>query len=233
MHLLKRYLHHLYKKTTDLNFQNILSQLEVNPKAKLLDLGCDDGKKTIAYANKIHTDKIYGIEIVGKQAKKAIKKGIKVRVIDMNKSWPYPNNFFDAVIANQVIEHVSNIDHFVSEMKRVLRKGGYAIISTENGSSWHNIFAAIMGWQIFSLTNISSKKSGIGNPLALHRNETLKFSSWTHKTIFNFLGLKELFQLYNFKCVSCRGSGYYPFPSLFGKYDTKHSHYLSIKVIKQ
>lgn len=52
-----------------------------------------------------------------------------------------------------MIEHVSNVDLFVSEVFRVLKKGGHAVISTENGSSWHNVFAAAMGWQIFSLTN--------------------------------------------------------------------------------
>lgn len=142
------------------------------------------------------------------------------------------NNSVDVITANQVIEHVPNIDHFVSELKRILKKGGYAVISTENGSSWHNIFASIMGWQIFSLTNVSEKQSGIGNPLALHQNETFVTSSWTHKTIFNYQGLIDLFRLYGLKIIDIKGSGYHPFYPSLARFDVKHAHYLAIKIRK-
>lgn len=229
--MFKKYLEYLYKKTVELNRKNIKSQLEVNPEAKYLDLGCNDGQETIKNANIIRTKKIYGIEIIKKQAGKAKEWGMNVWIGDLNKKWKYPNNYFDVITANQVIEHVSDVDHFITEIKRVLKKGGYTIISTENGSSWHNIFASIMGWQTFSLTAISIKMCGIGNPLALHRKKKNK-NYWTHKTIFNYLGLKEILELYNFKIGSCLGSGYHPFPPIFGSFDIKHSHYLSFKIQK-
>jgi hypothetical protein len=53
--------------------------------------------------------------------------------------------------------------------------------------SW-NIFAAAMGWQIFSLTNVSAMSSGVGNPLALHHGHRRALASWTHKAIFNYRG---------------------------------------------
>ena len=82
--------------------------------------------------------------------------------------------------ANQVIEHLYETDSFVNEIPRVLRKDGYAVISTEALSSWHSVFALILGWQPFSLTNISDKKLGLGNPLALHRGELATAVSWRH-----------------------------------------------------
>lgn len=230
--MIKSILKRLYEQTTFLNEENILSQLEVNKNARYLDLGCNDGIETIKRVGAIQTKKVYGIEIVPKQAKKAQKTGIDVRIADLNKKWKYPNNYFDVITANQVIEHVPDIDHFVSEIRRVLQPGGYAIISTENGSSWHNIFAAIMGWQIFSLTNVSEKQSGIGNPLALHKNEKFVIGSWTHKTIFNYQGLKEVFELYGFKVESYKGSGYHPLIPQFACLDPRHAHYLSIKIKK-
>lgn len=228
--MIKSILKRLYEQTTSLNEKNILSQLKVDNSARYLDLGCNDGLETIKRAGVIQTKKIYGIEIVPRQAKKAQKRGIDVWIADLNKKWEYPNNYFDVITANQVIEHVPNIDHFVSEIKRVLKKGGYAIISTENGSSWHNIFAAIMGWQIFSLTNMSKKQSGIGNPLALHKKEKFVTGSWTHKTIFNYQGLREIVELYEFKVESYKGSGYHPLVPQFGCLDPRHAHYLSIKI---
>jgi len=104
-------------------------------------------------------------------------------------------------------------------------------LSTENGSSWHNIFASIMGWQIFSSTNISSRASGIGNPLALHKNEVPKLG-WSHKTIFNYRGFKDFFEIQGFKFHSMLGSGYYPLPATLGKLDVRHSHFITIVIKK-
>lgn len=228
----KAYFEGLLDKAGKLSQMNIYSLLEKGCKARLLDLGCNDGGSTLHYAQTIGTRNVYGIEIVRKQASKARQIGIKVKVCDLNNKWPFGNEFFDVLIANQVIEHLTNIDNFLSEIKRVLKKGGYAIISTENASSWHNIFASIMGWQIFSLTNISKHSSCVGNPLGLHRYESHPFSSWTHKTIFNYQGLRELFELYGFTVESYLGSGYHPFPARIGKMDPRHSHFISIKIRK-
>ena len=38
----------------------------------------------------------------------------------------------DTVIANQVIEHTVDLFHFVSEIHRILRKGGRCVFSTPN-----------------------------------------------------------------------------------------------------
>ena len=42
----------------------------------------------------------------------------------------FPDNSFDVVIAISVMEHVSNPELFLSEVYRVLKKGGYLIIQT-------------------------------------------------------------------------------------------------------
>lgn len=122
----------------------------------------------------------------------------------------------------------SAYDRFASEIYRILKPGGSAIISTENGSSWHNIFASILGWQIFSLTNVSRLQAGIGNPLALLRNQPIEFSTWTHKVIFNYRGLKEFFLLHGFKEIQIKGAGYYPFPTQLAKLDPRHSHFITL-----
>lgn len=223
----------LYLNAVTVNHQNIFSLLEKNSKAKLLDLGCDDGKITLKLAKHITTIRVYGIDIVEKKLKLAKKNGIKPIKSDLNKKLPLKDNYFDIVHANQVIEHLIDIDNFVDEIKRVLKPKGYAVISTENGSSLCNIVAAIMGWQIFSLTNVSRKRLGIGNPLAYYRNKSLQSTAWLHKTIFNFRGLKELFEAHGFKIEKVKGAGYFPLPSFLGKIDKVHSHFITIKVRKK
>jgi SAM-dependent methyltransferase len=48
------------------------------------------------------------------------------------KKLPFDDDAFDAVISFQVIEHVKDDRRFVSEARRVLKKGGVLILTTPN-----------------------------------------------------------------------------------------------------
>jgi 2-polyprenyl-3-methyl-5-hydroxy-6-metoxy-1,4-benzoquinol methylase len=222
----------MFADAVNLNHKNIKKLLEINPKALYIDLGCDDGKISTEFAQKIATKNIYGADIV--ESRLAQAKKIKINIVkqDLNQKFNLNNNYFDAVTANQVIEHIGNSDNFLAEIYRILKLGGYAIISTENASSWCNIGASLMGWQIFSLTNFSSKKRSIGNPYSIHREEGVDLNSWQHVRIYNIFGLKEYFESYGFKVEKIMGAGYFPFPASFGKWDIIHSHFITFKIRK-
>lgn len=140
--------------------------------------------------------------------------------------------FFDVIHSNQVIEHLYNSDNFLSEIYRILKPDGCAIISTENASSWCNILASILGWQIFSLTNFSSRKQGIGNPLALHKDDKQNLESWNHIRIYSIRGLKEYLEAFGFKVEKIKGAGYFPLPAIFGDFDKTHCHFMTFKIKK-
>ncbi len=229
---MRKLLKKMYADAGNLNNKNIINFFEKNNQAQFLDLGCDDGVITVMMANKISTKKVYGVEIVKKQITLAQKKGVLVEEFNLNDRFTYKNESFDVVHANQVIEHLYNSDNFISEIYRILKPGGYAIISTENASSWCNIFASIMGWQIFSLTNFSSKKQGIGNPFSLHRDADVYLDSWNHVRIYNLRGLKEYFEAFGFKIEGVRGAGYFPLPSFLGNIDKTHCHFMTFKIRK-
>ena len=229
---MRNYLQKLYKKAEAANYRNIFSLLEKNNGAKVLDLGCDDGAISMKIAETIGTADIDGVEIVEEKAKTAEKNGVVIKSFDLNGRFDFADDSFDCIVANQVIEHLYNSDSFLSEIYRVLKPDGYAIISTENASSWCNIFASIMGWQIFSLTNFSSKKRGIGNPLALLKNIESLNCFWNHVRIYNFKGLKDYLQTFGFKIETIRGAGYFPLPGFLGNTDKIHSHFITFKIRK-
>ena len=129
------------------NRANILQMMKHHQSERLLDLGCDDGLFTKQCGVASSAKYVAGVEVVSEAASKAMLNGVDVTVSDLSESLPFENETFDLVTANQVIEHVPSVDQFMSEVFRVLKPGGNAIISTENGSSWINIGASIMGWQ--------------------------------------------------------------------------------------
>lgn len=228
----EKYLRTLYNKAEKNSKDDILSLLEYNPNAILLDCGCGDGEITLKFASKIGTQDIFGIEIAKELIDKAKKREINVRQADLNGSIPFKNGSIDVLIANQVIEHLFDTNSFVSEVYRILKRGGYAVISTENLASWHNIAALFFGWQPFSITNIRGCPLGIGNPFSLHRGKAISFPSWQHIRVFAYRGLKEIFEVNGFKVEKSLGAGYYPLPNFLARLNPRHAAFLTFKIRK-
>jgi SAM-dependent methyltransferase len=199
----------------------------------LLDCGCDDGAWTIELVRAIGSVRLFGIEIVEERRQIALNRGVCAESADLNLGFPFPYKTFDVIHANQVIEHLKDTDSFIKEIWRTLKPGGYAVICTENLSSWHNIVSLVCGWQPFSLTNICGKRFQIGNPFAIHYdNVPSNPQSWQHNRVFAYRGLKEIFTVHGFDIEHIEGSGYFPLPHWLSKLDPRHAAFLTLKVRK-
>jgi len=164
--------------------------------AVLLDLGCDTGEWTSTVGKSIGAGQICGVDMIQVRIRLSSQKGINAVIADLNSPLPFKDGSFDCVMSNQVIEHVYDLDIFVSGMHRVLGRGGVAICCAENLSSWHNIGALAIGFQPFSLSNISCK-AVIGNPLGLHLEpakgkEMMELKSFQHVRVLSWLGLSDI-----------------------------------------
>lgn len=225
----RAFLTRLYDAANEQNLRNIEQGLKSGaPHAKLLDLGCDDGERTLTFARAARATEVHGVEVVDERAALARARGIEVAIADLTRPLPYDDGRFDGVVSNQVIEHLADTDTFVAEIRRVLRPGGLAVVSTENLASWHNIGALLLGWQPFSLTNVSSTRLGVGNPAALHRGEESGLETWQHLRVFSFRGLRELFEAHGFRVDRLLGAGYYPLPARLGRLEPRHAAFLTI-----
>jgi len=230
---LNRYLNYLLLKSAEQNNHLLISRINRANSARVLDIGCDNGKLIIERVQNIRKPEIYGIDIRSEAVSSSKKLGIRTIKGNVERELPFPSNFFDIVSANQIIEHLVNVDRFASEIYRVLKPNGYLILSTENLSSWHNIFALIFGWQAFS--QHVSLVENIGNPLRMLNWKNIPLS-FTHIKIFTPKGLKDLFKIHNFEIVDFFGASYYPFPapisSILAKIDPIHSPFIGIKARK-
>lgn len=59
---------------------------------------------------------------------------LRVDMLDMQ----FANDSFDMVIANHVLEHVASIERALSEIRRVLKQGGHAILQTPYSRMLHH-----------------------------------------------------------------------------------------------
>jgi len=100
---------------------------------KVLDVGCYDG--TISALIKQLGNNVFGIDVSEKAVEIARERGIDARVWDLDNRLPFPDESFDVVVAGEVIEHVREIDFLVQEFWRVLRRPGYAVVTTPNLAS--------------------------------------------------------------------------------------------------
>ena len=99
----------------------------------VLEVGCGEGYGTNLLSQ--HVKKIIGLDIDKKTITHASKKyhseNCVFKVYDGVRI-PYNDNTFDAVISFQVIEHLQDDMHYVSEIYRVLRERGSFILTTPN-----------------------------------------------------------------------------------------------------
>jgi SAM-dependent methyltransferase len=231
--LRSRWMQHLWDDADSRFRARILEALPPDPSAELLDLGCEDGAWTERLRRwlDVAPRHVHGLEIVEAEARRARARGFDVRTADINDRWPFDNASIDVVHANQVIEHVQRLDHFVAEAKRILRKGGLAIVCTENLASWHNVAALLLGYQPFSATNVSSLRP-IGNPFALHAGKPVQEESLQHVHVITLRALRDIFLAHGFAIEAEWGSGYHPLggrvAARLASLDPNHAHFVAV-----
>lgn len=209
------------------NSEAFLGLFEKDNDCAFLDLGCHDGSLTLRVAKKIETTKIYGLEVSKAIARKAKEKGINVDLGDLNKVFPFSNEAFDVISANQILEHLWNTDNFFREINRVLKTNGYAVISTPNLSSLHSIYFILLGQQTPVIQLVDMQ---VGNSLRGIRVDS------PHQKAFNIPALRDLSIYYGFQVEQIEGSGFYFVPSSLQRVAkrvlAKYAIYLTIKIRK-
>jgi SAM-dependent methyltransferase len=164
-----------------------------NDTIRILDLGCGPAadllnvKKTLPDKNL----ELFGIESYEPHVEQAKQSGINVLQLDIERqSIPVERDFFDIVIANQIIEHTKEIFWIFSEISRTLKKGGRVIVGVPNLLSMHNRVMMFFGQQPISIELLGPHVRGFTVP-----------------------GFKKFVEADDyFKVLKIRGSNIYPFP---------------------
>lgn len=109
----------------------------INSGMRVLDVGCGVGDKLLYY--KKLGAKTFGVEINAEACKKARENGHEIfcgQIIDAN----FEDEFFDIVLFHQSLEHMFSPKDTLSEVYRILKKGGKVWISVPNHDSFQAKF---------------------------------------------------------------------------------------------
>jgi 2-polyprenyl-3-methyl-5-hydroxy-6-metoxy-1,4-benzoquinol methylase len=101
---------------------------------KLLDVGCGHG----LFLNNMRSRGwvVEGVDFDSKAVQNAKRKyNLQVRQGDLHSAH-FSDDAFDAVTLSHVIEHVPDPIRLMIEVRRVLKRGGRAVLTTPNSGSW-------------------------------------------------------------------------------------------------
>lgn len=156
-----------YFFTHEVRYQFILEQIQKTAKEKklrILDIGCFPYHigKSLELLGHI----VSGISSYHEPIK---QKNIAILNIEKDK-FPYANNFFDMVLFNEVIEHLSQSPVApLKEIHRVTKKDGYIVITTPNISRSINRTKLLFGKTIMFPLDVYFEENGKGNNI-YHRH---------------------------------------------------------------
>jgi SAM-dependent methyltransferase len=222
------YLNRVFQASEEANRKAILRALPAGRGGSLLDLGTHRGDFALRVARRLGSESAAGVELIDRHAAVARSRGIDVVVADLDEGVPFASESFDVVHANQVLEHIRRTDLLLREIRRVLRPDGFACISTNNLSSWHNVLSLGLGMQPMPMH--VSDEIIVGNPLNPQNRWGHRDHGRTHLRLFTSRALTELAGYHGLALDRLQTVGYYPLPPLVARaaarFDPLHGAFL-------
>ena len=124
----------------DKQFRKIIDFIQKNRiKGRFLDIGCAFGGLTNLV---LPYFKVYGCDISSFAIKKAKKlcPNARFKIVNVEKSLPYRDNFFDCIVASDVLEHTNSLECSLKNIISKLKKDGYLIISLPINNKFTKFF---------------------------------------------------------------------------------------------
>lgn len=110
------------------------------PGLRLLDCGCGPGTITAGLAEAVSPGQVVGVDLEPSQValaeKRAAERGLRNARFEAASIYrlPFPDGSFDVVFSHALFEHLSEPAAALQEVRRVLRPGGLAALSSPDWS---------------------------------------------------------------------------------------------------
>jgi len=116
---------------------------EARPGERVLDLGCGAGR-FIAALREAGADTV-GVELAQAALERARRNvpGADLRLVAPDGSLPLPHGEFDVVWCSEVLEHVPDTVAFLTEARRVLKRGGRLLVTVPDHGPLRRVLLAL------------------------------------------------------------------------------------------
>ena len=118
---------------------------------RVLDLGCDVGDLGRCRPEGVS---VYGLDLNADRLERAKQfETVQAWDLDSPAALPFPDDYFDAVVAKDILEHIQRPWQMLSQVKRVVRPGGYILASVicERGRRTWDDYTHVRGFTRHSL----------------------------------------------------------------------------------
>ena len=140
----RRHVHFYSEEVSVLLESGLALANKVVKKPSIVDLGCGDGRLIFALYKRgllKNVGEIVGVDISEERIGRLTKElpFVKGIISDASNVKELPDSSFDFVICSQLVEHVEDDDMLVQEIRRLLRVGGLAYISSVI-KKWYGVY---------------------------------------------------------------------------------------------
>ena len=125
---------HLTDSFTETRYRQ-MSKFAPNNVKVALDIGIGSGKGGVILKQTFPEIRVFGLEAV---KARTLNESLAYEEVfySSSQSFPFANDFFDFIVAGEVIEHISGteVESFLFEIFRILKPGGVFVLTTPNPS---------------------------------------------------------------------------------------------------
>lgn len=164
-----------YAQRHDFTIQALTEVLP--PGSRILDIAAAQGNFSLALAE-------LGYEVTWNDLRADMIDYVKMKHEKGNVSYVAGNAFelefshlFDGVVITEIIEHVAHPDQFLANTARLVRPGGYIIMTTPNGQYFRNDLPKFSECEDPSaFESVQFKANAGGHIFLLHKDEVEEFA---------------------------------------------------------
>lgn len=131
--------------------------------SSFLDLGCGDGLVLSEIRRLKPSWTLCGFDLSPNQIAKAKRRvsGGHFSIGSLTEPLPYKDGSLDVIYSGEVIEHLTNCDLFLKEIRRTLKPSGILVVTTPNLFAWYNRILMLSGTSPL-FVEYSTENSAIG-----------------------------------------------------------------------
>lgn len=187
----------------------LINSIKLKNNAKFLDVGCGVGFFMDQLHQQYPSMELYGVDYSKYNLKQARRLPYEFKQCDIEEGIPYKDKYFDFIYSAELIEHLVNPDYFLSECNRLLKKGGYLIVTTPNLSAWYNRVLMFLGMQPM-FYEFSTKSPAIGSGILKYIKQGV--IPVGHIRVFTIRAMKDLLINEGFGVLKVKGAHFAALP---------------------